>query len=86
MGLIIATDVSSHGGHLQIASGGFSVGGIKVAVSGDMHVCPLPGHGVTPVTGTSTKTFSGGKSILRNGDTAGCGAMMISTETTVNVG
>lgn len=86
MGLIRATDTSSHGGHLEAASGGFNVGGIQVAVNQDMHICPIPGHGITPVTGTSTTVFSAGKSVLRNGDIAGCGAMMISTETTVNAG
>ncbi len=69
-------DPSDHGGEMVSASGHFTVNGKQVCVSGDMHQCPIHGHGTTPVTSTS-KTKSNGKSVVRVGDVAGCGAVLI---------
>ncbi len=41
-------DVSSHGGVIITSAVRTMVNGIPVARMGDLHVCPIPGHGVTP--------------------------------------
>lgn len=86
MSVVRLNDTSSHGGHVTTATSGFKVGGIPVAVNHDLHSCPVPGHNVTPITATSTKSFSAGKNILRAGDIAGCGAIIISSAPTVIIG
>ena len=45
---------------------------------GDMHVCPIPGHGVTPIVGGSMNTATDGRPNARFGDIAGCGAVIVS--------
>lgn len=69
-------DQSDHGGEMVSANANFIVNGIKGCVDGDLHRCPKPGHGTTPVTSTS-RTQSNGKGILRVGDEAQCGAKLI---------
>ncbi|MEN6372226.1 MAG: PAAR domain-containing protein [Armatimonadota bacterium] len=69
-------DTSSHGGTIISASETVFVNGIAVARVGDLHSCPVPGHGITPVVTGSSVAFSGGKAIARIGDTAGCGAVI----------
>lgn len=68
-------DTSDHGGQMVTASGRFTVNGKQVCVDGDMHQCPIRGHGTTPVS-SSSMTKSGGKSVVRVGDKAGCGAVI----------
>ena len=70
-------DPSDHGGTMITAGGSFRVDGITVCVDQDMHQCPIKGHGVTPVTSTTAITKTNGKGILRVGDRAGCGAVII---------
>jgi uncharacterized Zn-binding protein involved in type VI secretion len=69
-------DGSSHGGTMVTASGGnvFADGPV-VCISGDQHSCPIPHHGVTSVQSSSIVTANG-TPILRNGDVAGCGAVL----------
>ena len=78
-------DGSSHGGSMISAGSTVNVNGIKMCVDGDSHSCPIRGHGVTSVTGTSSVT-SGGKKIIKTGDVAGCGASVISGSPNVTVG
>lgn len=40
------------------------------------HSCPIPGHGITPVTAITVKSFHNGKLILTGGAIAGCGARL----------
>ena len=76
-GLVRIGDASDHGGSMISAGSTVKAGGKLLCIDGDMHSCPIPGHGVTPITGTS-KVKSAGKKILRIGDTAGCGATLVS--------
>ena len=47
-----------------------------VARKGDLHSCPIPGHGVTPiVTGSGSKVE--GQPVARVGDKTGCGATIV---------
>jgi len=67
-------DGSDHGGMiLGPCSPTLTADGIAVARAGDLHSCPLAGHGITALTGTAIVTADG-KNCVRIGDTAGCGA------------
>jgi uncharacterized Zn-binding protein involved in type VI secretion len=67
---------SSHGGMIITASGNsILANGIAVAVDGDLHSCPIPGHGITSIT-SSSKNTCGGKGLIKAGDVAGCGAVI----------
>lgn len=69
-------DPSSHGGQIVSAAETVFANGIAVARDGDLHACPIPGHGVTMLTGSGQATIEGG-SVVRVGDTAACGAVII---------
>lgn len=71
--IVKLNDPSDHGGKMIQASGGFTVDDIDGCVSGDIHQCPIRGHGNTPVSSSSPHTANG-KAILRTGDKAACGA------------
>ena len=43
---------------------------------GDKHVCPLPGHGTTPIASASGDININSMSAARVGDTCGCGAVI----------
>ncbi len=78
-------DTSNHGGTIITASSNnLKANGIAVAVDQDLHSCPIPSHGITPITGTST-VMSGGKKVLRVGDLAGCGAAISNASSNVNI-
>jgi uncharacterized Zn-binding protein involved in type VI secretion len=67
---------SDHGGTIISASGNdILANGIAVAVEGDLHGCPIKGHGITPLI-SSSKNTSGGKGLIKAGDRAGCGAII----------
>ena len=61
--------ISANGAKFQTPQG-------NVCVDGDLHSCPIVGHGITPVTGNSTKATCGGKTVILNGAVAGCGAII----------
>ncbi|POD81373.1 hypothetical protein BKM17_01775 [Pseudomonas syringae group genomosp. 3] len=50
---------------------------IPSARQGDMHLCPLPGHGLTPIVTASCDTWINGMSAARVGDSCGCGAVIV---------
>ncbi len=70
-------DVSSHGGTIITGSVTTLVNGRPVARMCDLHVCPILGHGVTPIITGSLDTASDGRPNARLGDIAGCGAMIV---------
>lgn len=70
-------DTSDHGGKMITATSHFNCNGIRVCVDQDSHSCPIKDHGITPVTATGTFK-SAGKIVIRTGDVAGCGAVLIS--------
>jgi uncharacterized Zn-binding protein involved in type VI secretion len=77
-------DTSDHGGTIISASSDTFADGVAIARSGDMHSCPISGHGVTAMTSSST-TLVNGKSVIRvTVDQAGCGAKIVSGSPTVN--
>ncbi len=70
-------DQSNHGGSIiSGCSQNDLTNGLQTAIDGCMHQCPIPGHGTTPMTSTSTTKING-KSVIRvNVDQAGCGAVI----------
>ncbi len=52
-------DGSDHGGTVISASGVSFAEGKGIARLGDMHSCPIPGHGITPISSASDDTYSG---------------------------
>ena len=72
---------SDHGGQIISASGSFRTSAGIPALHGDMHQCPIRGHGVTPVTSRRMSPACNGRPILMTGDMAGCGAKVEGTAT-----
>lgn len=71
-------DASSHGGVIITGSSEVTADGIPVARTGDLHSCPIEGHGITPMYSSST-VVNGGVGLIRAGmDYAGCGALIVS--------
>lgn len=70
-------DSSDHGGTIITAATKTQVEGIMVARVDDLHSCPLPGHGVTPIVSGSAQFKAEGANVARTGSFAGCGAMII---------
>jgi uncharacterized Zn-binding protein involved in type VI secretion len=85
------TDATSHPG--TVAGPGVGtvlIGGLPAAVVGDMHACALPPkagpHPPNPFVKGSTNVRIGGRSALRLGDPAGCGATIVTGFATVQIG
>lgn len=73
----IIGSTSSHGGSMVTASSTFKTHNGYACVEGDIHSCPIPGHGDTPVTGNlSNKSTIHGKHIVLDGSVANCGAVI----------
>jgi len=79
-------DLTSHGGVIVTGASRTLVNGKPVARMGDLHFCPIPWHGVTPIVSGSASTYTEGKPNARVGDCAGCGAVILtgSPNTLVN--
>lgn len=69
-------DTSSHGGTIITGASRTFVNGIPVARKGDMHSCPIPGHGVTPIVSGNDDILVEQAPVARVGDSAGCGAVI----------
>ena len=70
-------DSSTHGGTIITGASRTFVNGLPVARMGDLHSCPIPGHGVTPIITGSLTTITEGKPNARIGDVTGCGATIV---------
>lgn len=71
-------DTSDHGGQIITGAVRTMVNAIPAARKGDLHSCPLKGHGVTPIVTGSERTMIEGQPAARVGDTVGCGAVLTS--------
>ena len=49
------------------------------------HSCPIPYHGITPVTAITVKSYHNGKLILTGGAQAACGAVLTPVDRKVYV-
>ena len=80
-------DPSDHGGTLISTNQDdrLKAGGIAVCANGCQHSCPIYGHGTTPVTAITTKSWVNGKLIVTEGAVAGCGAIIQPPDRKTNV-
>jgi len=69
--------MSSHGGVIITGAMRTVVNGMLVARMGDLHTCPIPGHGVTPIVTGSLDTVTEGMPNARIGDVTACGAVIV---------
>jgi len=70
-------DPSTHAGHIISACSRTFADGKLIARKGDLHACPIPGHGITPlISNTSPNTYVEGKQMAKVGTVAGCGAVI----------
>ena len=58
--IVLLGDKSDHGGTVISASSTVIAEGKQVARKGDLHTCPIPGHGITPIVTSSENVFAGG--------------------------
>ena len=79
-------DSSSHGGTVITASSKVLVRGAPVARAGDLHSCPVPGHGVTAITTGAARCKVEGSPVARDGDVVGCGAVLVASQARMVVG
>lgn len=71
---------SSHGGVVVTGKGNFTVGGIPISTIGDMHVCPIHGHGTTPLVTSSSISSVAGEGMAQVGSITGCGAVVVQAD------
>jgi uncharacterized Zn-binding protein involved in type VI secretion len=68
---------SSHGGTVTSASGTHLLTAAgAVCVVGDLHSCPISGHGVTAILTGASNSISNGKALAIAGSVTGCGATL----------
>ncbi|MCK7511774.1 MAG: PAAR domain-containing protein [Desulfobacterales bacterium] len=77
-------DISSHGGVIVTGALRTVVNGRPAARLGDLHVCPIPGHGVTPIVTGSLDTATEGLPNARIGDITACGAIIVTGSLNTN--
>jgi uncharacterized Zn-binding protein involved in type VI secretion len=77
-------DSSSHGGTIITCAAVTKTEGILTARVGDLHTCPIPGHGVTAILSGSGNFKTEGKITAVSGSQCGCGAIIIAGSTVSN--
>lgn len=70
-------DTSDHGGTIITCCKKTKAEGKFIARVGDLHQCPLPGHGTTPILDGSPDDLVETKKCARTGSVTGCGAKII---------
>ncbi|MFO3905851.1 PAAR domain-containing protein [Enterobacter hormaechei] len=78
-GFVLLGDKTTHGGQVISASSTMIVNGKKVALIGDMVICPVPGHGSNPILEGSPEWSSDGKAVVVDGCKCQCGCQVISS-------
>ena len=78
-------DSSDHGGTIISAASNYRCDGIPVARVTDLHYCPIPGHGVTPIVNGSFPVRHQGKIVACIGSVVGCGAKISTGSPTTTV-
>jgi uncharacterized Zn-binding protein involved in type VI secretion len=69
-------DTSNHGGTIISSATKEFINGILVARVGDLHSCPIPGHGITPIINGSGNFKCEGNIVAVVGSYCGCGAVI----------
>ncbi len=78
VGVAVIGTTSDHGGVMITATGdNYMTQAGVVCRLGDLHSCPIPGHGVTPIVSNCTQyALVDGKPVAIQGSLAGCGAAL----------
>ena len=85
MALIVRLgDSSDHGGKVIQCAAVTKTEGILTSRVGDLHVCPIPGHGITPIVNGSGNFKTEGKITAVYGSKAGCGATILASSSVSN--
>lgn len=79
-------DRTTHGGVVTTASLIHTAHGIGIARMGDMVTCPLPGHGINPITEGSPVFSVGGRKVALHGYKSACGCALIASIAIVTQG
>ena len=77
-------DSSSHGGTIITCAAVTTTEGILTARVGDLHSCPIPGHGITSILNGSGNFKTEGKITAVSGSSTGCGATIIAGSSVSN--
>ena len=78
-------DGSDHGGYIaSVSQTSGKANGIQIAVQGDIHDCPISGHGNTAISSVISHTTIKGNLVLTVGAVAGCGAKINTGSPDVN--
>lgn len=70
-------DSSNHGGVIITASSNVITNGVNAATLGDLHSCPIQGHGITEIVTGSPDVAINSTGTSNIGVTAACGAIII---------
>ena len=72
-------DLSDHGGYIMsVTTTKTYCNGKLIARIGDLHSCPIPGHGITQIISSSLSSVNvEGKNVATIGSKTGCGATII---------
>ena len=70
-------DGSSHGGVIISSASTTRTENVLTARVGDLHSCPIPGHGITPIINGSGNFKCEGSITAVTGSVCGCGASII---------
>lgn len=87
MNTVALNDKSDHGGTVITSNqdGTVKGEGKVIAVEGALHSCPMPGHGITPITAITRKTKINGRLVLTTGAKSGCNAIINGSISSVQV-
>lgn len=69
-------DKTTHGGVIVTGAERTFINGKPAARMGDVHVCPMPFHGITPIVTGDENVLIEGKPAARMGDITACGAVI----------
>lgn len=84
--IAILLSTTSHGGTWIAGSTVTKTTLAFILRDGDLHVCPISGHGTTPITATALYAKdTDGKKVAKVGDTVGCGATILTGDPGVHV-
>lgn len=78
-GFVVLGDKTTHGGQVISASSTHDVDGKRVALVGDLVMCPLPFHGVNSIIEGCTDWSEDGRALVVNGCLCACGCQVISS-------
>lgn len=70
-------DMSNHGGTIITSCQKTNAEGKLIARVQDLHSCPIPRHGITPIMTGSPNHIVESKQCARTTSVTGCGAMII---------